>query len=101
MHDVCIPAMTRNLAIVFEGSSCERLANRHPGIAPSNHYKTEDGEISIFCMTESHWQKLLKLMHRQDLNKDRASARRGHALRSSMRSTRLLLRGPRIASATN
>jgi crotonobetainyl-CoA:carnitine CoA-transferase CaiB-like acyl-CoA transferase len=70
MHDVCIPAMTRNLAIVFDGSSCERLANRHPGIAPSNHYKTEDGEISIFCMTESHWQKLLKLMHRQDLNKD-------------------------------
>lgn len=70
MHDVCIPAMTRSLAIVFEGSSCERLANRHPGIAPSNHYKTEDGEISIFCMTEPHWQKLLKLMNREDLNSD-------------------------------
>jgi crotonobetainyl-CoA:carnitine CoA-transferase CaiB-like acyl-CoA transferase len=70
MHDICIPGMTRNLAIVFEGSSCERLANRHPGIAPSNHYQTADGEISIFCMTEPHWQALLKLMHREDLNND-------------------------------
>jgi CoA:oxalate CoA-transferase len=70
MHDVCVPAMTRNLAIVFEGSSCERLANRHPGIAPSNHYKTQDGEISIFCLTEPHWQSLLKLMKREDLNND-------------------------------
>ncbi len=70
MHDVCVPAMTRNLAIVFEGSASGRLANRHPGIAPSNHYPTEDGEISIFCVTESHWQALLKLMKRDDLNAD-------------------------------
>jgi CoA:oxalate CoA-transferase len=54
MHDVCIPAMTRNLAIVFDGSSCDRIGNRHPGISPSNHYLTEDGEISIFCLTEAH-----------------------------------------------
>lgn len=70
MHDVCIPAMTRNLAIVFDGSSCERIGNRHPGIAPSNHYRTEDGEISIFCLTDAHWQELLKLMKREELNQD-------------------------------
>lgn len=70
MHDVCIPAMTRNLAIAFDGAACQRLANRHPGIAPSNHYQTRDGEISIFCMTEPHWQALLKLMKREDLNGD-------------------------------
>jgi hypothetical protein len=46
--------MTRNLAIVFDGSSCDRIGNRHPGISPSNHYLTEDGEISIFCLTEAH-----------------------------------------------
>jgi CoA:oxalate CoA-transferase len=70
MHDVCIPALTRNLAMVFDGSSCERIGNRHPGIAPSNHYPTEDGEISIFCLTEAHWQELLKLMKRGDVNQD-------------------------------
>jgi formyl-CoA transferase len=70
MHDVCIPAMTRNMAMVFDGSLCERIGNRHPGIAPSNHYRTEDGEISIFCLTDSHWQELLKLMKREDLNQD-------------------------------
>jgi formyl-CoA transferase len=70
MHDVCIPAMTRSLSIVLDGSSCERIANRHPGIAPSNHYRTQDGEISIFCLTNAHWDQLLKLMKREDLNHD-------------------------------
>jgi crotonobetainyl-CoA:carnitine CoA-transferase CaiB-like acyl-CoA transferase len=70
MHDVCIPAMTRTLAMVFDGSSCERIGNRHPGISPSNHYLTQDGEISIFCLTDAHWQQLLKLMQREDLNRD-------------------------------
>jgi len=70
MQDVCVPAMTRNLAIVFEGSAVVRLGNRHPGISPSNNYTTEDGEISIFCLIEAHWQQLLKLMKREDLNAD-------------------------------
>lgn len=70
MQDVCVPAMTRSLAIVFEGSAVARLGNRHPGISPSNNYTTEDGEISIFCLIESHWQELLKLMEREDLNAD-------------------------------
>jgi CoA:oxalate CoA-transferase len=70
MQDVCVPAMTRNLAIVFDGSMVGRLGNRHPGISPSNNYATEDGEISIFCLIEQHWQELLKLMKREDLNSD-------------------------------
>jgi CoA:oxalate CoA-transferase len=70
MHDVCVPAMTRNLAMVFEGSSCERIANRHHGIAPSNHYPTQDGEISIFCLTQAHWLELTRLMGREDLQRD-------------------------------
>jgi crotonobetainyl-CoA:carnitine CoA-transferase CaiB-like acyl-CoA transferase len=70
MHDVCIPAMTRSLAMVFEGSSCDRIANRHHGIAPSNHYPTEDGEISIFCLTQAHWLALARLMGREELRDD-------------------------------
>jgi len=70
MHDVCIPAMTRNLALVYEGAGVARVANRHPGISPSNHYATMDGEISIFCLIEPHWQELIKLMKREDLNSD-------------------------------
>lgn len=70
MHDVCVPAMTRSLAIVLDGSASQRIANHHPGIAPSNHYSTADGEVSVFCMTEAHWQQLLKLMKREDLNHD-------------------------------
>jgi len=70
MHDVCVPAMTRSLAMVFEGSSCERIANRHHGIAPSNHYSTQDGEISIFCLTQAHWLELARLMGREDLEHD-------------------------------
>lgn len=70
MHDVCIPAMTRSLTIVLDGSASVRLGNRHPGISPSNNYPTEDGELSIFCLTEPHWQELIKLMGREDLNTD-------------------------------
>jgi crotonobetainyl-CoA:carnitine CoA-transferase CaiB-like acyl-CoA transferase len=70
MHDVCIPAMTRSLAMVFEGSSCDRVANRHHGIAPSNHYPTKDGEISIFCLTQTHWLELTRLMGREDVQRD-------------------------------
>jgi formyl-CoA transferase len=70
MHDVCIPAMTRNLALAFEGSSPERIANRHHGIAPSNHYPSRDGEVSIFCLTDSHWRELIELMDRPDLAAD-------------------------------
>jgi formyl-CoA transferase len=68
MQDVCVPAMARSLAIVFDGSEVARLGNRHPGISPSNNYAVEDGELSIFCLIEPHWQKLLKLMKREDLN---------------------------------
>jgi len=70
MQDVCIPAMTRTLALVYDGAAVTRYGNRHPGIAPSNNYKTVDGEISIFCLIEPHWQKLIKLMKREDLNAD-------------------------------
>src|SRR5208283_2158131 len=70
MQDVCVPAMTRNLAIVYDGATVGRLGNRHPGISPSNNYATTDGEVSIFCLIESHWQELLKLMKRENLNAD-------------------------------
>ena len=79
MHDVCIPAMTRALALVFDGSPGVRIGNRHYGIAPASHYPTADGaDVSIFCLTNAHWRELLKLMNREDLDADPRFASPAH-----------------------
>jgi CoA:oxalate CoA-transferase len=78
MLDVCIPSMTGLIANELEGKAYARVGNRHRNACPSNVYPCADGEIMIFCLTESHWRSLVKLMHRDDLlesprHKDHAS----------------------------
>jgi len=70
MLDVCIPAVNGMIAAAMEGRSLPRLGNRHPSACPSNTYKTSDGEILIYCLTEEHWRCLAQLMGRVDLLSD-------------------------------
>jgi crotonobetainyl-CoA:carnitine CoA-transferase CaiB-like acyl-CoA transferase len=67
MLDVCIPSMTGLIANELEGHPTGRLGNRHRNACPSNIYPCLDGDIMIFCLTETHWRSLLKLMSREDL----------------------------------
>jgi CoA:oxalate CoA-transferase len=67
MLDVCIPSMTGLIANELEGVPTGRLGNRHRNACPSNIYPCLDGDLMIFCLTESHWRSLAKLMGRDDL----------------------------------
>ncbi len=67
MLDVCIPSMTGLIANELEGQPTGRLGNRHRNACPSNIYPCLDGDLMIFCLTESHWRSLARLMRRDDL----------------------------------
>ncbi len=70
MLDVAISALTSAVAPALQGMKFKRLGNRHWGACPTNIYPARDGEILIFCLTESHWRTLAKLMGREDLIAD-------------------------------
>ncbi len=67
MLDVCVPALTGLIADQLQGRKLERLGNRHRNACPSDIYPAIDGEILIFCLTESHWRVLARLMEREEL----------------------------------
>lgn len=71
MQDALLPMLTSNLGGYFSsgGSLPERTGNKHGGLAvcPYNVYPTDDGWISILCVTDKHWQQMCALMERPDL----------------------------------
>lgn len=70
MHDVCVAAMTGLVANELEGKPYRRMGNRHRNACPSNVYPASDGEVLIFCLTETHWREFARLMGRADLLDD-------------------------------
>ncbi len=81
MLDTCVPAMASLLAPVFEGRKPVRLGNRHWGICPGNVYSASDGDVAIFCLTESHWQVTARVIGREDLLADPRYESRASRLR--------------------
>jgi len=67
MLDTCIPALAGLLADVMQGRKLERLGNRHRNACPCDVYRTVDGEVLIFCLSEPHWRTLVGLMDREEL----------------------------------
>jgi crotonobetainyl-CoA:carnitine CoA-transferase CaiB-like acyl-CoA transferase len=70
MHDTMYPALTSNLGSYYDkGYVVPRTANRHGGlaIAPYNTYPTSDGWMSIFCVTDAHWQTFCRVMDQEAL----------------------------------
>ncbi len=67
MLDVCIPAINGAIGAVQDGLKIRRLGNRHSAACPCNTYPCSDGEIWIYCLTETHWQSLARLMSREEL----------------------------------
>jgi CoA:oxalate CoA-transferase len=67
MMDMALPSMSGLIANELEGKPYTRMGNRHRAACPSNVYETADGEILIFCVSESHWQTVARLMHREEL----------------------------------
>ncbi len=60
---------------LFHGSGGQappRTGNRHGGLAesPYNVYPTKDGFIALICVSEVHFQSLLRAMGREDLKDD-------------------------------
>jgi crotonobetainyl-CoA:carnitine CoA-transferase CaiB-like acyl-CoA transferase len=67
MLEIALPSMTGLIANELEGKPYTRMGNRHRAACPSNVYETVDGEILIFCVSESHWQTVARLMQREEL----------------------------------
>jgi crotonobetainyl-CoA:carnitine CoA-transferase CaiB-like acyl-CoA transferase len=71
MHDTVYPTLASPLAGYYERGDeiPDRTGNRHSGLrmAPYNVYPTIDGYIAIICVTERHWESLVKSIEREDL----------------------------------
>jgi crotonobetainyl-CoA:carnitine CoA-transferase CaiB-like acyl-CoA transferase len=67
MMDMALPSISGLIANELEGKPYIRMGNRHRAACPSNVYETADGEILIFCVSESHWHAVVHLMHREEL----------------------------------
>lgn len=73
MNDAVYPSLMSQLASYYrDENTINRTSNRHSGLskAPYNAYETEDGYIVIICANNKHWERLLDLMDRPDLNGD-------------------------------
>jgi crotonobetainyl-CoA:carnitine CoA-transferase CaiB-like acyl-CoA transferase len=74
MQEAVYASLASNLGLHYsQGNSVPpRTGNRHGGLAesPYNVYPAADGHIAIICVSELHWQSLLKAMQRQDLGAD-------------------------------
>jgi CoA:oxalate CoA-transferase len=74
MLDAVYPSLSSSLGLHFDtqGNVPPRTGNRHGGLAeaPYNVYPASDGHIAIICVSEVHWQSLLRAMDRPDLADD-------------------------------
>ncbi|MGH7934061.1 MAG: CaiB/BaiF CoA transferase family protein, partial [Candidatus Binataceae bacterium] len=71
MLDITVPAVSGSIAASREGRpALKRIANRHPSACPCNTYRTVDGEILIYCLTEDHWRMFAHVIGRDDLIDD-------------------------------
>lgn len=73
MHDAIYPTLMSPLASHFANDDApSRTGNRHSGLAhsPYNVYKTADGYVAIFAVTDQHWESLLGVIGREDLADD-------------------------------
>ncbi len=74
MLDSVMPSMTSNIGGVY-GEIDDvplRTGNQHGGLSlcPYNVYQARDGFIAILCNHDKHWNALLEVMERTDLETD-------------------------------
>ena len=67
MLDMSLASMSGLISNELEGKPYARMGNRHRAACPSNVYETADGEILIFCVSETHWQTIVRLMDRPEM----------------------------------
>ncbi|MBF6567756.1 MAG: CoA transferase [Candidatus Binataceae bacterium] len=70
MFDIAVPGMTTVYSAALQGKKIRRAGNRHAGVCPSNVYRTADGAVLIFCLSEKHWRELAAMIDRADLIAD-------------------------------
>lgn len=72
MYDAVYPSLLSQLGTYYKEDSDDvpsRTGNRHSGLAkcPYNVYETTDGYAAILCASDAHWQQLLEVIGREDL----------------------------------
>lgn len=74
MLEAVYASLSSTLGLYFGsgGQVPPRTGNRHGGLAesPYNVYPCKDGYIALICVSETHFQSLLKAMGREDLKDD-------------------------------
>lgn len=70
MYDAVYPSLMSQLGSYYKDDDVPpRTGNRHSGLAkcPYNVYETTDGYAAILCASDTHWQRLLEVIGRDDL----------------------------------
>ncbi|MFC7229774.1 CoA transferase [Salinirubellus salinus] len=73
MFDCVYPTLTSPIAShIREEGAPPRTGNRHSGlaVAPYSAYAVDDGYVTIACMTDRAWERLVELMDRPELLDD-------------------------------
>lgn len=74
MLESVYPSLASTLGLYYGQGEANppRTGNRHGGLAeaPYNVYPVSDGWVAILCVSEVHWQALLRCMRREDLCDD-------------------------------
>jgi CoA:oxalate CoA-transferase len=74
MQEAVYASLASNLGLHYSMGNAvpPRTGNRHGGLAesPYNVYPTADGHIAIICVSDAHWNALLKAMQREQLLDD-------------------------------
>lgn len=75
MQDAVYASLSSSLGMFWGGHGSDipsRTGNRHGGLAesPYNVYPTTDGWVAIICVGEAHWEALLRVMERPELESD-------------------------------
>lgn len=74
MLESVYPSLASTLGLYYGQDQVNppRTGNRHGGLAeaPYNVYPVSDGWVAVLCVSEIHWQALLRCMGREDLAAD-------------------------------
>lgn len=73
MLDCVFPTLASPIsAWVRESNAPPRTGNEHSGLAivPYNTYEVADGYVVIICMAEEQWERLTRVMGREELQED-------------------------------
>lgn len=70
LYDCAVSMLTTFLSAHYGGGQSRRVGNRHPLSAPWNAYRAQDGWVLICSTSDAQWERLARIMGREDMLAD-------------------------------